>query len=134
MESENGDLRSPRGGPVLEPSTRRDDDLAESSGSRAAEPRREAAEPLTRSGPGQNPEAWMAEELDQSVGGALAAGRDGESRSPFRQVSVQLRRDAHELVQQMQERSGLARSHFLSVSLLLGAVALARQLEPLRVR
>ena len=135
MESENLSPGSPCGGPVLEPSTQGHGAPALSPGSRASAASERSEGPLMPGGPGHNAPEWMAEERDQSEGGgAHAAGRDGESRSPFRQVSVQLRRDAHELVQQMQERSGLARSHFLSVSLLLGAVALARQLEPLRVR
>lgn len=126
MESENLSPGSPCGGPVLEPSTQGHGAPALSPGSRASAASERSEGPLMPGGPGHNAPEWMAEELDQSEGGgAHAAGRDGESRTPrFRQVNISLRADTHSRIDGMQVESGLARTHFYSAALVIGAQVL----------
>ena len=135
MESENGDPRSPRGGPVLEPTTQELQPAGRWDPSRAAQPAGAAGEPFTGAGLPDDATEWLAEESDQSVGGeALAAGRDGGTRTPrFRQVNVQLRADTFDVVTGLQHASGMAKSHFLSLALLLGAAEVAKIMRPLGV-
>jgi hypothetical protein len=130
MESENGGLRSHCGGPVLEPTTQelqRADRVVLSTPS-AASPR--SGEGLTAPGLLDDATEWLAEGSDQSGGGAAtAAGRGGETRTArFRQCNVQLRADTWAMVDELQQQSGLARSHFLSLALLVGASHVVQQL------
>ena len=135
MESENGDQRSPRGGPVLEPTTQELQPAARWAPSRAAEPVSAANAPFTGAGLLDDATEWVAEELDQSGGGeALAAGRGGETRTPgFRQIKVNVRADTFELCEQLQHQSGMARTHFYTLALLLGASEVMKIMRPLGV-
>jgi hypothetical protein len=127
---------SPAAAVGSESPSRRQQATAESTGSRAAQPRREAAEPLTPCGPWQDAGAAVTESRPERQGGPAAVGGEDEpehreqpGRPRTRNVVVQLPAGTAERIEAAISASGMYRTHFLSAALLLGVKRFSEQLR-----